>query len=202
MGHGHPDHPRRQQPLQVGQLQRQRGGVDVPELEHRASRLQPGPAADVGLMVAVGDDDLVARPNARQQGAGQLEHQRRGGATHHHLIVVGGIDQRGDRAPSGQHACAGILRLAVAGTELHAAAEQVVAHPVGHSAQHQRAAGVVEVDALALQGWKFGADVVEVQVDRGQAWARVLRCGGWCHTLHHTKPDRIIQCPLRFAAQS
>ena len=75
MGHGNPLHPGRKQTLQILQIKRQAQGVDFPDFENSARRLQACPAANIGLVIGVGHDDFIARPDVRQYRLRQLEHQ-------------------------------------------------------------------------------------------------------------------------------
>ena len=67
------------------------------------------------------------------------------------------VDQRRHRLARRQYLDTSLLRLRIAGTELHAAGQQIVTHPVCNAAQHLRAAGIVKVDAVVVQRWKLSA---------------------------------------------
>ena len=128
--------------------------------------LQTQPRADIGFVVGVGEDDLIARAHLRQDGLDQLEHQRRGGPAHHHLLVVAGVDQARNRLARLQDLGTRFLRMDITGAQLHAAAQQVVAHPVRHPAQHLRATGVIQKHKVLRKRRKFAADSGQIQRGR------------------------------------
>ena len=89
---------RTEKPLQIGEFEVQGVAIHFPNLDHRTRLLKPHPAADIGFVIAIGNDDFVAGSNARQQRRRQNEHQRGGSRAHHHFIFMRGIDQFGNRA--------------------------------------------------------------------------------------------------------
>ncbi len=63
----------------------------------------------------------------------------------HDLLGAGGVQQKGDAGAGLGAAVRRRAATAVARAGLHAGGEEVVTHAVGHAAQHQGAAGIVEI---------------------------------------------------------
>jgi len=124
-------------------MQAQAVDVDPPHPHGDAGLGQPHPGADIGFVIGLGDDHLVARLQAGADGLDQGADERGGGGPHDDLVVVGGMDEVGDGPARRQHPLTRLLRCAVAGAELHVVVQQVVADAVGNPAQHLRPARVV-----------------------------------------------------------
>ena len=85
------------------------------------------------------------------------------------------FEQQRDALPRLAQPLHGALRLRVARAGLHARREQIVAHPVRHAAEHERAAGIVEIGEAVGERRELAADVVEIKRHRScfqEMWDR------------------------------
>ena len=80
---------RSHQPVERVEVGPQRVAVDLPHLEDDAALLQREPGADIGFMVEIGDDDLVARLELAGHGGREETHQHRRRMAEHDLFRVG-----------------------------------------------------------------------------------------------------------------
>lgn len=134
-----------------------------PPFEFRAGRLQRQPGGDVGVMVHVGDDDLVTLLKHLADAEADKTDERGGVHAETDFRRTIGIDQQrhaftrvGDRLIDCDAA-------AVAAATLHIMRDQMVGHRVEHALRDLRTGGIVHEDEVAglPQGWKHGADRVD-----------------------------------------
>lgn len=104
--------------------------IDLPDFDNRARVFEPHPAADIGFVIAVGDDDFIAFANARQNRLREQKHEAGGGAAHDDFFIVIRVDELGDGSAGGQNFFRGGLRLRITRAELHAGGEQVIVNAI------------------------------------------------------------------------
>ena len=131
--------------------------VDLPHLDHHAALPQTRPGPDISLVVSVGHNDLVSRTEARGERCSEVGHQLSRAGTEHDFPDISGIDQAGHRTGALVHPSLRLTRRLVAGTELYAGGQQVIAHLVGHAPQHLRSSGIVEVGPGRVKSRKLRA---------------------------------------------
>ena len=167
---GHRDQrcPFGEQGLEVGDVEHPRHRVDLPLLDGDAGLGQTAPRADVGLVVLVGDDDLVALAHPGPERMAE------------HIGVLGGrraeVDLAGRAVEGGRqtslrlvHGVAGGLRWAEVPVRLDLGRGEEVAEPVDHLARHVAAAGVLEVRPGRCVGVRERRELRtdEVDIERG-----------------------------------
>ncbi len=164
MGHGHIGGSCRRAALQVVQFQFE-AGRDRPARRAGGAAVfaEPDPGADVGFVVAVGDDDFITGRDRGCDGAAEYLQQVGGRAAHDDFVGMGRVDQLHDRTARLHHPFAGRDRGRVGGAQLDAAVEQIVGHPLGDPLQHQGTAGVVHEDVVVGQTGKLLANVCDIE---------------------------------------
>ena len=132
----------------------------APPFELGAGRFQRQPCGDVGVVIHVGDDDLVAFLKHLADAEADQPDERGGVHAETDFRRAVGVDQQrhafariGDRLVDGDAA-------AVAAAALHIVRDQMVGHRVENALGDLRAGGVVHEDEVAgpPQGRKHGAD--------------------------------------------
>jgi hypothetical protein len=134
---------RGQQRIEPRWLQRAGGGIDGPLLHDGAVVRQPPPRADVGLVLLLGDDDLVARLEQRATGLRQHVCVLRGRRSEMDFVRANGQVLR-EALVRGVHPRAGLGRggIRVVGLDLEAAV--IVGESLHHRPARVRASGVLE----------------------------------------------------------
>ena len=147
-------------------------GVEAhgPDLEAALAR-DAAPGIDVGVVVELGDHDLVARGPALAQRAPEVERERRHVGAERDL---GGpaAQEVGERLARGRERGVGLDARRVRPVRVGVVVEQVVADGLHDGSRHLRPAGPVEVGdgrvvVTPLEGGEAGADLVEAR-----GWAR------------------------------
>ena len=150
--------PRRARPSRAGRSRSERDGAD----RQAALLRERAPRVDVGVVIELGDDDLVARRPAPPERAPQVERERR------HVGAEGDLrgaaaQKVGERLPRGLDQGVGLDAGRIGPVRVRVVVEQVVAHRVHHGLRHLRAARAVEVGdgsafVAALERREAGAD--------------------------------------------
>ena len=171
----------------------------LPPFELGAGRLQRQPGRDVGVVVHVGDDDLVAfAEHLADAEADQADERRRV----HAEADLG----RAARIDEQRHAFARIGdrlvdldALAVAAAALDIVVDEVAGHGIEHALRDLRAGGVVEEDEIAgpLQRREHRAD----GLDREGRGRRAIRLCGLV-LVHGSSPRRGWRSALDAAGRS
>ncbi|GEM_PF-5198175 len=170
VGHRHVTGARSQQGLKVVQLQLQTGRIHRPHAQRGPALFaQALPRADVGFVIGVGDDDLVARPDRGCNRPCQQLQEQRGRAGHHALFGVTSIDQLGHRGTGFEHLLTGLHRRRVRGAQLHGMVEQIVAHTLGHWLEHCRTAGIVQVAVTVGECRELATNVVDIEGSQSES---------------------------------
>ena len=105
------------------------------------------PSGDVGVVVEVGDDDLVAlRLQGRADGQADQTHERRSVHAEGHFVGVAGVDPGGDLGPRVHDNPVHLHAFGIAAAALDVEVEQVPGHCVQHDLRRLRARRIVEVD--------------------------------------------------------
>ena len=134
----------------------------APPFELRARRLQRQPGRDVGVVVHVGDDDLVARPVASIWPMPRLTRRMNEVAFMPKQISAGlqRVDQQRHALARIGDALVDRDAAAVAAAALDVVRDQMVGHRVEHALRDLRAGGIVQEDEVAglLQGRKHRPD--------------------------------------------
>jgi hypothetical protein len=142
MGEGDQLGARRQQLVQHIVLQRAGLAIDRPFADHDPEFLQPPPGADIGLVILLGHDDLVAGLEARPQ---CLRHQidvHGGGGAEHDLVMIG-VDEFRHQVLAVRDPLGGEARGREVRVRLHLGLGHVFADAVDHLARHIGAAGIL-----------------------------------------------------------
>ena len=134
-----------------------------PPFEFCARRLQRQPGGDVGVVVHVGDDDLVAfRQHLADAEADQADE---GGGIHTEADFLRpiSVDQQGDAFARLRHRLVDLYAASIAAAALHIVADEMVGDGVEHALRYLRAGRIVEEDEVAglLQRREHGADVFD-----------------------------------------
>ncbi len=132
----------------------------APPDEFRAGLLQRQPGRDVGVVVHVGDDDLVAFAKHLADAEADQADERRGVHAEADLGRILGIDEQRHAFACFGDRLVDLDAAAIAAAALHIVRDQMVGHRVEHALRDLRAGGVVEEDEGAglLQGRKHRAD--------------------------------------------
>jgi len=144
--------------------------IDPPFAHHDAGFGQAPPDAGIGLVILVGDDDLVARGHQRAEGAGQDIGVLAGRGAEMHRFRL-------DPEPGGEalvalvHPRPGPARGRIGSVGLHLGLEVELVQPAHHRPGRVGAAGVLE-EGPALQrrlgeGRELASDIVEVELGHG-----------------------------------
>ncbi len=128
---------------------------------------EPAPRIDVGVVIELGHDDLVAGGPAPAERAPEVERQRRHVGAERDLLGPA-AEQVGERRARGVERGVGLDARREGPVRVGVVVEQVVAHRVHHRARHLRAAGAVEVGdgraaVAALEGGELRADLVDAR---------------------------------------
>ena len=157
-----------EQRLQVLEAQRVAFLVAAPLAHHDARLLQCPPRADVGLVVEVGHDDLIALAPQRPQGRrGKARQGRRRRADDGFTLAAAEKPLRGPVPCS--HARRGLSRQRVAGPQLHHAGAHVVGSGVDHPTERHATARVVEERPLGMGPQRREAAAHEVEVEHARS---------------------------------
>ena len=162
MGEGDQPGARRQQLVQLLIAQGTGLAIHLPFADHQAELLQPAPGADIGLVVLLGHDDLVARLELVPQ---RLRHQIdvHGGRGAEHDLVMIGVDELRHQMLARRDAVGGADRGGEIPVRLHLGLGHVVAGAVDDLARHIGAAGILHEHPAVLERRKLFADVGGVE---------------------------------------
>ena len=171
------DQPRslRQQGLQILDLEVVGIAVHPPFLDHDPDLREPAPGAVVGLVILVGDDDLVAGLQNGAQGVRQdvdIAGRRR---PDDDLVDIG-VDQPGQHLAPGIDSFAGARGCGIGGAGLGLAGGHEVDGPLDHLLGHEGAAGVLHEHPVPGQRREEAAAERHVQGGFGRGrlgWGRL-----------------------------
>ena len=172
---GESDQPgaRRQQLVQLLIAQGAGFAIHLPFADDQAELLQPAPGADIGLVVLLGHDDLVARLELMPQ---RLRHQvdvHGGGGSEHDLVVVG-VDELRHQVLARRDAVGGADRRREVPVRLHLGLGHVVAGALDHLARHVGAAGILHEHPAVAERRELFADVGGVEGCHGAFYSIVM----------------------------
>jgi hypothetical protein len=141
-----------QRRLEAFEIECRVGGVNIDRPDDRPLSREIGPWRHVGIVVQIGDHDLIAGTKCLPERAGKMKRQGgHAGAKEDCRRVVGNADQVRDRLPgigdNGIRALTGAKRPA----DIGIAVRVVAGHRIDHTLRHLCPAGVVEEDRSWLQ---------------------------------------------------
>ena len=148
----------------------------LPPFELRAGRLQRQPGGDVGVVVHVGDDDLVTLAEHLADAEADQADERGRVHAEADLGRVARVDQQRDAFARIGNRLVDLDAVAVAAAALDVVVDQMAGHRVEHALRDLRAGGVVEEDEIAgpLQGGEHRADGLDRE---SRGWHAVRLCG-------------------------
>ena len=133
------------QRLERVEVERAVGRVDRGDADHQAAVLRgPEPRADVGVVVELRDDHLVAGRERARDRVREEEVERRHVGAEGDLAGLG-AEEVGRRLVGGGEQRVGLARAGEGAAGVRVRALQVAAHRLDHGGRHLRAAGAVEV---------------------------------------------------------
>ena len=158
--------PRSEGVRKAVEVERARGGIHRHRADGQAALpLQGAPGIHVGVVVELGDDDLVPFAPAPAEGARQVEGQRR------HVRAEGDLARRrvqeiGQRRARRGESRVGLEARGVAPVGVGVVVEQIVGHGIDHLARDLGPTRPVEIGdrepgVLALEGGEAAADRVD-----------------------------------------
>ena len=147
-----------------------------PPFELRAGRLQRQPGRDVGVVIHVGDDDLVTLAEHLADAEADQADERGGVHAEADFGRAVRIDQQRHAFARVGDRLVDLDAVAIAATALDVVLDQMAGHRVEHALRDLRAGGVVEEDEIAgpLQGRKHRADGLDRE---SRGWRAVRLCG-------------------------
>src|SRR5580704_2795124 len=113
-----------------------------------ALKLQPG--GDIGFVVKVCDDDLVAGLEGATDRQAEQTKERRGVHAESDLVAIARVDQSGDALPGSRDGCVDFHAPGVASAALHVAVQKMTIDRVENALGNLRASTVIEEDEAWL----------------------------------------------------
>ena len=115
-----------------------------------ALKLQP--CGDIGFVVEVRDDDLVAGLEGATDREAEQTKERRGVHAESDLVAIARVDQSGDALAGARDGCVDFHALGVASAALHVAVQKMTIDRVENDLGNLRASAVIEEDEAWLLG--------------------------------------------------